>query len=248
MKISQDIRKSDVYIIAVPTPLNSKNKAELSYVISAAEMIKGVISRGNLIILESTSPPGTTKNIVGKIITDGTGFIAGKDFFLAFCPERVLPGKIVYELVNNDRIIGGIDENSAMQAEKIYKSFVRGKIFKTSLETSELIKLAENTFRDINIAYANELSGICEEYGIDVWEVISMQICIRGSIFFHLAREWAHCIPVDPWFIIENSKMKSTLIEKSRNINDGRPFVIAGKCLKIISGYDNPKVTFLFQL
>lgn len=246
LKISPQIQKSDVYIIAVPTPLNSKNKAELSYVISAAEMIKEAISRGNLVILESTSPPGTTKNIVGKIITDGTGLIAGIDYFLAFCPERVLPGKIVHELVNNDRIIGGIDESSAQQAEKIYMSFVKGRIFTTGLETSEIVKLAENTFRDINIAYANELSSICGEYGIDVWEVIkNANMHPRVNILAPGPGVGGHCIPIDPWFIIENSRLKGTLIEKSRNINDSRPLLIAQKCLEIIAGYNNPKVTFL---
>jgi UDP-N-acetyl-D-mannosaminuronic acid dehydrogenase len=172
LKVSLELEKSDVFIVAVPTPLDRRNKADLSYVIGAANKIRDKIEKGNLIILESTSPPGTTRNIVGKIIISGTGLLAGKDCYLAFCPERVLPGKIVYELENNDRIVGGIDKKSAEITEDIYKTFVKGKIFLTDLETSEFVKLAENTYRDINIAFANEISLICRDYGIDVREII----------------------------------------------------------------------------
>ena len=244
IKIIAELEKSDVYIIAVQTPLNNQRKADLSHVISATNMIKDYISNGCLVILESTSPPGTTRNIVGDIIYRGTGLKGGRDYYLAFCPERVLPGKIVYELVNNDRIIGGINEESAKKAEILYRSFVKGKIITTTLEIAEFVKLAENTFRDINIAFSNELAIICEKYGINVWEVIQFaNLHPRVNILNPGPGVGGHCIPIDPWFILENVDVKDTLIEKSRHINDNVPFRISDKIADILIGYKKPKVT-----
>ncbi|MBC8489729.1 MAG: nucleotide sugar dehydrogenase [Bacteroidetes bacterium] len=244
LKVSLELEKSDVFIIAVPTPLDHQNKADLSYVISAANKIRDKIEKGNLVILESTSPPGTTRNIVGKIITSSTGLLAGKDYYLAFCPERVLPGKIVYELENNDRIVGGIDKKSAEITEDIYKTFVKGKIFLTDLETSEFVKLAENTYRDINIAFANELSLICRDYGINVREVIKYaNMHPRVNILNPGPGVGGHCIAVDPWFILENTGRKDTLIEKSRNINNNMPFIISERVAEIVNKYKEPRIT-----
>jgi UDP-N-acetyl-D-mannosaminuronic acid dehydrogenase len=244
LKVSLELEKSDVFIITVPTPLDHQNKADLSYVMSAANKIRDKIEKGNLVILESTSPPGTTRNIVGKIITSSTGLLAGKDYYLAFCPERVLPGKIVYELENNDRIVGGIDKKSAEITEDIYKTFVKGKIFLTDLETSEFVKLAENTYRDINIAFANELSLICRDYGIDVREVIKYaNMHPRVNILNPGPGVGGHCIAVDPWFILENTGRKDTLIEKSRNINNNMPFIISERVAEIVSKYKEPRIT-----
>ena len=244
LKVSLELEKSDVFIIAVPTPLDHQNRADLSYVISTANKIRDKIEKGNLVILESTSPPGTTRNIIGKIITSGAGLLAGKDYYLAFCPERVLPGKIVYELENNDRIVGGIDKKSAEITEDIYKTFVKGKIFLTDLETSEFVKLAENTYRDINIAFANELSLICRDYEIDVREVIKYaNMHPRVNILNPGPGVGGHCIAVDPWFILENTGRKDTLIEKSRYINNNMPFIISERVAEIVSKYKEPKVT-----
>lgn len=244
IKIMAELEKSDVYIIAVQTPLNNQRKADLSHVISATNMIKDYISNGCLVILESTSPPGTTRNIVGDIIYRGTGLKGGRDYYLAFCPERVLPGKIVYELVNNDRIIGGINEESAKKAEILYRSFVKGKIITTTLEIAEFVKLAENTFRDVNIAFSNELAIICEKYGINVWKVIQFaNLHPRVNILNPGPGVGGHCIPIDPWFILENVDVKDTLIEKSRHINDNVPFRISDKIADILVGYKKPKVT-----
>jgi len=244
IKVLAKIEKSDVYIIAVQTPLNNQKKADLSHVISATNMIKDYISNGCLVVLESTSPPGTTRNIVGDIIYRSTGLKAGRDYYLAFCPERVLPGKIVYELVNNDRIIGGIDEESAKKAEVLYRSFVKGKIITTTLEIAEFVKLAENTFRDVNIAFSNELAIICEKYGINVWEVIQFaNLHPRVNILNPGPGVGGHCIPIDPWFILENVDINNTLIEKSRYINDSVPFKISDKIADILVGYRKPKVT-----
>ncbi len=244
LRVSANVEKSDVYIIAVPTPLNNRNKANLSYVTSAANMIKDYVSKGCLVILESTSPPGTTRNIVGDIIYSANKLKAGEDYFLSFCPERVLPGKIVYELINNDRVIGGINEKSAKKAEEIYRSFVKGKIYLTSLEVAEFVKLAENTYRDINIAFSNELAIICEKYGINIWEIIKFaNMHPRVNILNPGPGVGGHCIPIDPWFILENIEMKNTIIEKARDINNRIPFRIAEEIIDILKKCKNPKVT-----
>jgi UDP-N-acetyl-D-mannosaminuronic acid dehydrogenase len=244
LRVSTIVEKSDIYIIAVPTPLNNHNRADLSYVSSAVNMIKEHVSKGCLVILESTSPPGTTRNIVAGIIAKTTGLTPGKDYYLSFCPERVLPGKIVHELINNDRVVGGIDEESAKKAEEIYKSFVKGKIYLTSLELAEFVKLAENTYRDINIAFSNELAIICGKYGIDIWEVIKFaNMHPRVNILSPGPGVGGHCIPIDPWFILENIEIKNTIIEKARVINDRAPFRIAEEIIDILKKYKNPKVT-----
>jgi UDP-N-acetyl-D-mannosaminuronic acid dehydrogenase len=244
LKVSNKIEECDIYIIAVPTPLNKNNKAELGYVVSASEMIKNFIKKGDLVILESTSPPGTTRNTVGKILSEASGLTAGEDYYLAFCPERVLPGKIIYELIKNDRIIGGINEKSAELAREVYISFVKGNIYLTSLETSEFVKLAENTYRDVNIAFANELSDICNDYQIDVWDIIKYaNMHPRVKILNPGPGVGGHCIAIDPWFILENTGRKDTLIEKCREINNSRPHMIVRKVLNIIKNIKNPKVT-----
>ena len=244
LRVAKEVEKSDVYIIAVPTPINKENKANLDYVKSASEMMANCVSNDSLVILESTSPPGTTRNIVGNIIKKNTGLVAGKDYYLAFCPERVLPGKIIMELVNNDRVIGGINIRSAEYARDIYSSFVKGNIFLTDLETSEFVKLAENTYRDVNIAFANELSVICEKYGINVWDVIKFaNMHPRVNILNPGPGVGGHCIAVDPWFILENIDIADTLIEKSRNINNYRPIYIVDRIEEILKDIKNPKVT-----
>jgi UDP-N-acetyl-D-mannosaminuronic acid dehydrogenase len=246
LKVSKIIEESDVFIISVPTPLGKAKKAEMGYVKTAAAGISSHIGKGNLVILESTSPPGTTQNLVGRIIFKNSGLEAGKDYLLSFCPERVLPGKIIKELVNNDRIIGGINKRSALKAEEIYKSFVRGKIYLTDLKTAELVKLAENTYRDINLAFANELSLICSEYDIDVWDVIRFaNMHPRVNILSPGPGVGGHCIPIDPWFILENIKMKDTLIERCRKINKSMPIVIAKKIIDTVKDKHGPKVTVL---
>ena len=244
LKVSKVIEESDVFIISVPTPLTKENKAELGYVKSASTGISRHIRKGNLVILESTSPPGTTEGIVGGIIIKNSGLEAGKDYFLSFCPERVLPGKIIDELVNNNRIIGGINKESAVKAEGIYNSFVNGEIYLTDLKTAELVKLAENTYRDINLAFSNELSLICSEYNIDVWDVIKFaNMHPRVNILNPGPGVGGHCIPVDPWFILENIKMKETLIERCRKINKKIPVIIAEKVIELIKDKQDPKAT-----
>ncbi|MBC7334555.1 MAG: nucleotide sugar dehydrogenase, partial [Actinobacteria bacterium] len=173
------------------------------------------------------------------------GLKSGKDFYLAYCPERVMPGKIVYELVNNARIIGGINRESAEKAKEVYEKFVEGEIYLTTLEIAELVKLAENAYRDVNIAFSNELSLICSDYGVDVWEVIKFaNMHPRVNILNPGPGVGGHCIPIDPWFLLENISRRDTLIEKSRNINNSIPFIVSNKILEIVKEYPDPKVTF----
>jgi len=244
IRVSKNIEKSDVFIITVPTPLTEDKKAELKYVLEASIGISKYIKKGNLVILESTSPPGTTKDLVGGTIFKNTDLQAGKDFYLAFCPERVLPGKIVYELVNNKRIIGGIDRKSAKKAKEIYSRFVKNEILLTDLKTAEFVKLIENTYRDVNLAFSNELSMICGDYGIDIWEVMKhANMHPRVNILNPGPGVGGHCIPIDPWFIIQNIDRKDTLIEKSRNINDKMPVVVAEKIASLIKDIENPRIS-----
>jgi UDP-N-acetyl-D-mannosaminuronic acid dehydrogenase len=165
--------EADAFIIAVPTPFYEDKRADLSYVISAAESVVPHLRKGNLVVLESTSPPRTTVDVVAPIL-EKSGLLAGRDFYLAYSPERVLPGKILNELVENARVIGGIDPASAQAGCDLYSLFVRGEIITTDATTAEMVKLMENTYRDVNIAISNEFSRLADRFGIDIWEAISL--------------------------------------------------------------------------
>jgi len=245
LKVSLKAESSDVFIITVPTPLDGK-KADLRHVVNASREISKHVTYGNTVILESTSPPGTTEDIVGKIIFETSGLKPGKDYYLAFCPERVLPGKIIKELVNNDRIIGGIDEPSGLQAKEMYNFFVKGEIYLTDLKTAELVKLVENTFRDVNLAFSNELSVICKDYGMDVWKVIELaNKHPRVNILNPGPGVGGHCIPIDPWFVIQNINRENTLIEKCREINNNMPFLVTRRIIELVSDIKDPKITIM---
>ncbi|MDD4496860.1 MAG: nucleotide sugar dehydrogenase [Methanosarcinaceae archaeon] len=214
--------EADAFIICVPTPINTSNcTSNLNYVRSAAESIVPYLREGALVILESTSPPGTVNDLLIPII-EKSGFKAGSELFIAHCPERVLPGKILEELVQNDRIIGGINEESAKRARDLYRSFVSGNIYLTDSTTAEMCKLMENTYRDVNIALANELTIISEKLGINIWEAIEL-VNKHPRVNIHQPGPGVggHCIPVDPWFIVEAAPEEARLITLSRHINDG---------------------------
>lgn len=221
---SNSSTQADVFIICVPTPLDAATcSSNLDYVRSAAESIVPYIQSGSLVILESTSPPGTVDNILVPIL-ERSGLKAGNDLFIAHCPERVLPGKILEELVENDRIIGGINEESAKRAEELYRSFVSGNIYLTDSTTAEMCKLMENTYRDVNIALANELVKISEKLGVNIWQAIELaNKHPRVNIHQPGPGVGGHCIPIDPWFIAEASPDDAELIKLSRRINDGMP-------------------------
>ena len=220
-QISRQIIKSDVYILAVPTPFNKKVlKPDISKVKSAIYKIIDLLESGNLIIIESTCPVGTTE-IVKKIIYKKRNDLKKDSIHISYCPERILPGNTLKELISNDRIIGGVDLKSSKHAEKVYKKFVKGSLNLTTSKTAEMCKLVENTYRDVNIAYANELSIICEKLKIDVWNLIKLaNLHPRVNILNPGPGVGGHCIAVDPWFLISKNFKLSKLIYTARKVND----------------------------
>jgi len=209
---------SDVYLIAVPTPFKGNYEPDLSYVTSAVRNIIPTLEKGALVILESTSPVGTTRKME-KLIFEQRPELKG-NIYLAYCPERVLPGNILHELKHNDRAIGGIDEASTQKAIEFYKHFVIGTLHPTNAKTAEMVKLVENASRDNQIAFANELSIICDKAGINVWEMIALaNKHPRVNILNPGTGVGGHCIAVDPWFIVSEFPEESPLIKKSRETN-----------------------------
>ena len=235
LKAKTKPESSDVFIIAVPTPFKSNEsevpEPDLSYVISATNAIIPVLKNGDLVILESTSPVKTTEDVICKDI-EKAGFKVGEDIFVAFCPERVLPGKILKELVENDRIIGGVNEKSSIKAKAFYKKFVNGDCIITNARTAELSKLVENAYRDVNIAFANELSILSEKLDINVWELISLaNRHPRVNILQPGPGVGGHCIAVDPWFIVHSNPNDSKITHLARKVNDGKTQFIIEKII-----------------
>jgi UDP-N-acetyl-D-mannosaminuronic acid dehydrogenase len=244
LKVQIKPEAADVFIICVPTPIDEETKsANLSYVKSAAENILPYLKSGNLVILESTSPPLTTKNLLVPIL-EKSGLLVGEELFVAYCPERVLPGKILTELVKNDRIIGGFNEKSAKMARELYSSFVEGEIHLTDCTTAEMVKLMENTFRDVNIALANEIMKVSEQIGTNVWEAMSLANK-HPRVNFHYPGPGVggHCIAVDPWFIVDVDKEHTALIQTARKINDEMPKFIVEVVKNELKGIETPNIT-----
>ena len=221
LKAFNKVQLSDVYMICVPTPFHKNEgipKPNIDYVISATKSIASFIKSGDLIILESTSPVGTTEKIQQILIDCGANL---KNVHIAYCPERVLPGKIMTELVENDRIVGGLTSVSTKKIVDFYRLFVKGNIFETNAKTAEMSKLAENSFRDLNIAYANELSMICSKQDINVWNLIELaNKHPRVNILQPGTGVGGHCIAVDPWFIVSQDFENTKLIRTSREVNN----------------------------
>ena len=233
---------ADAFIIAVPTPITDDHKPDISYVRSAALSLAPVLRPGNLIILESTSPVGTTEQMAQWLAEARPDLSfpqqAGDeaDVQIAYCPERILPGKMLKELVHNDRIVGGLTRTASDMAAALYRLFVEGEIHITSVRTAELCKLAENSFRDVNIAYANELSMICDKLDIDVEELISLaNHHPRVNILQPGCGVGGHCIPVDPWFIVDSAPREARLIRTAREVNDSKPLWVVEKIKQTIS-------------
>ena len=244
LKASLEPCKADIFIIAVPTPFKDEYVPDLTYVRQATKTIAPLIEKGNLVILESTSPVGTT-NMVADILEEH-GHNTVDDVFVAHCPERVLPGRILIELVQNDRIVGGINKASTAVAADFYKEFVSGEVLETSAKTAELSKLTENSFRDVNIAFANELSLICDKEHIDVWELISLaNRHPRVDILNPGPGVGGHCIAVDPWFIIHRNPEHSKLIRSAREVNDAKPEWVINKVKEKAERFKLPVIACL---
>ena len=234
--------EADVFVIAVPTPFKGDHEPDLSFVEAATKMICPYVKPGNLVILESTSPVGTTDEIVAHILKKH-GHDIDKDVYVAHCPERVLPGRILIELVENDRIVGGINQKSTDVAVDFYKSFVRGEVLSTDSRTAEMAKLTENSFRDVNIAFANELSLICDKEGINVWELIQLaNRHPRVKILSPGPGVGGHCIAVDPWFIVARNKDTAKLIHAARLVNDSKPEWVINKIKAKAEKFKNPVI------
>lgn len=235
---------ADAFIIAVPTPVTKDHKPDISYVRAAALSLAPVLRRGNLIILESTSPVGTTEKMASWLAEARPDLSfpqhsgEGANVLIAYCPERILPGKMLEELANNDRIVGGMTAGASAMATDLYRLFVRGEIVTTTVRTAEMCKLAENSFRDVNIAYANELSMICDKLDIDVQELIRLaNRHPRVNILQPGCGVGGHCIPVDPWFIVDSAPEDARLIRMARAVNDSKPDWVVGKVREAIDKY-----------
>jgi len=246
MKFGTEVEEANVFIIAVPTPLDKELKmAGLKHVRSAAEMIYPNLIKDSLIILESTVPPGTCEKLIIPIL-EKSGLQVSKEFHLAHCPERAIPSNTIFEMMHNDRIVGGIDKKSAELTKSLYSCFVKGNIHLTDIRTAEFVKLMENTYRDINIALASEFAQIAEECKINVWEAIELaNKHPRVNILRPGPGVGGHCIAIDPWFLTENST-RCRIVPLAREINDSMP----NRVLQMVKGLmnnctNNPIITVL---
>lgn len=254
-KASQKPEESDAFIIAVPTPFKhnetgnyqgaSYKLADMRAVISAAESIVPFLKKGNLVILESTSPPRTTTDLVAPIL-EKSSLKAGVDFHLCYSPERVLPGQILRELIENSRVIGGVTPESAIAGADLYSVFVKGQIVKTDATTAEMVKLMENTYRDVNIAIANEFSRLADKFGVDVWEAIPIaNLHPRVKILSPGPGVGGHCISVDPWFFVETAPELTPLIYHSRKVNDDQPAFVVDVVKRALGELKGKKIAAL---
>ena len=245
LRMSDTPEDADAFIIAVQTPILENRNADMSYVISAAESILPHLKEGNLVVLESTSPPRTTIDMIEPVLERG-GLKAGEDFFLAYTPERVLPGQILRELIDNARVIGGINRASAEAGKDLYTTFARGEILLTDATTAEMVKLMENTYRDINIAAANEFSRLAERFGVDIWEAIELaNLHPRVNILRAGPGVGGHCISIDPWFLVQAAPDLTNLIREARAVNDGQPKFAADKIEAELGGLEGRRIAAL---
>ncbi|WP_213524315.1 UDP-N-acetyl-D-mannosamine dehydrogenase [Nonlabens sp.] len=222
LKASKFPQKGDVYLIVVPTPFKSNHEPDISFIESATKEIIPILKKNDLYIIESTSPVGTTEKMKDLIYNSRPDLV--NNIYIAYCPERVLPGNVLEELIHNDRIVGGINKESSSKAAEFYKKFVKGKIHITDSKTAEMCKLTENASRDVQIAFANELSIICDKADINVWELINLaNMHPRVSILQPGCGVGGHCIAVDPYFIISEYKNESRIISQARKINNYKP-------------------------
>lgn len=252
LSAATEVRPAEVFVIAVPTPFDKDHAPDISYVLAAGRSVAKVLKQGDIVILESTSPVGTTEQLRDMIaemrpdlkcpgLTRET-----PDISVAYCPERVLPGKILEELTNNDRSIGGITPRCARKALAFYKRFVRGACIVTDAKSAEMTKLVENAYRDVNIAFANELSMVADKMGLDVWEVIRLaNRHPRVNILSPGPGVGGHCIAVDPWFIVHSAPDETPLIRTARGVNDGKMHHVIARADALVSAHPEARVACL---
>jgi UDP-N-acetyl-D-mannosaminuronic acid dehydrogenase len=243
---------AQAFLIAVPTPFREGHEPDLSYIDAAVDSIAPVLEKDNLVILESTSPVGTTQRVAARLAaarpdlrlpTEGGD---PADIRVAYCPERVLPGDVLRELVENHRVIGGLTRRCAERAAALYRIFVQGECILTDARTAEMVKLTENAFRDVNIAFANELSVVCERLGLNVWRLIELaNKHPRVRILRPGPGVGGHCIPVDPWFIVHQAPAEARLIRTAREVNDAKPLHVVGKVRERARRFSRPAIACL---
>jgi len=241
-------RPSDVYVIAVPTPFRDGHEPDLTYVEAATASIAPHLRDGDLVILESTSPVGTTQGVAERLRAARPDLVHGDRFgvFVAHCPERVLPGQILRELIQNDRIVGGVDRASTQAAAAFYRRFVSGEVLETDARTAEMCKLVENSFRDLNIAFANELSMVCHRLGINVWELIRLaNRHPRVNILQPGPGVGGHCLAVDPWFVVSSAPEEAKLIRLGREVNVAKTHWVVERVLERARRFRSPVVAVL---
>jgi len=242
LRAQSEPERADVFFITVPTPIDDRGQPDLSYVEAAAKAIASHVEPGNLVILESTCPIGTTDTLVADRLRK-LGVDVDNEVDVAHCPERVLPGSILTELVRNDRIVGGINERSTAAAATFYRQFVSGEVCETTARLAEMTKLTENTFRDVNIALANELSMICDGHGIDVWELVKLaNRHPRVSVLQPGPGVGGHCIAVDPWFVVASAPEQARLIRTAREVNDAKPEWVLDKIRDKAERFKRPTI------
>lgn len=253
--VSMQPQEADAFLIAVPTPFYEDKHgeyegrqyrlADMRAVVSAAEAIVPFLREGNLVVLESTSPPRTTIDLIRPVL-ETSGMKAGVDFHLCYSPERVLPGQILRELTENARVVGGVTPESAKVGRELYATFVKGEIFETDATTAEMVKLMENTTRDVNIAIANEFTRLAERFGVDVWEAIRLaNLHPRINILSPGPGVGGHCISVDPWFLVETAPDLTPLIYHARQVNDGQPHFVHEKVKQALGSLRGKKIAAL---
>lgn len=237
--------EADVHIVAVPTPITLDNEPDLSFVRTACLSLAPVLRKGDVVLVESTISPGAIHECVVPALNK-SGFLAGKDFGVAYCPERVLPGAALKEMVFNDRVVGGIDASSCQKAKAFYQTFVKGVVHTASARQAEMIKLVENAYRDVNIAFANEIHSLCRLEGIDSLPVIELaNLHPRVNILQPGPGVGGHCIPVDPWFLVHRSKGAARLLKAARDVNDSRPGRVLDEVKEILGECKSSKVCLL---
>ena len=242
---------ADAFVIAVPTPFGPDRTPDLSFIEAACRSLAPLLTGGELVVVESTSPPGATRQAASWVLEerpdlslDGEGGRPTVHF--AHCPERVLPGKVLMELVNNDRVVGGVTRRAAELARDLYATFCRGQILLTDDVTAEMVKLVENSYRDVNIAFANELSTVCEAVGVNVWELIRLaNHHPRVNILQPGPGVGGHCIAVDPWFIVDAAPQQARLIKMAREVNDAKPDWVLEQVRRELPGVSRPTIAAL---